>query len=393
MTSFPVYSIAGTSHPTFYNHNSPKIKRSPMTLFLYPFVTFLVSALSTLIAMPILLRFCKVRGLYDTPNERKVHHNNIPRLGGVLFAPALAIGMETSLALMILLDDSSFHIGLSTCLLFGALFMIFCIGLVDDIFGLDAKIKFAVQALASMFMSLCNLYINNLYGFCGIYEIPVYIGYPLTVLMSLLIINAINLIDGIDGLASSLSIIILAIFSFVFIRIDNMPFTMLTAGMIGPLLVFWCYNMFGSAEKGTKTFMGDTGSLILGFTFSYLCIKYAMFNPNAIPLQTCPILLSFTLLIIPVFDLIRVAIERLCEGRGMFSPDKRHIHHLFLGCGFSMHQSLACILAIQLAYDAFNCICFYYLHISSTLIVAFDIASYAGTIFLLKRLQGKKKAA
>lgn len=363
-----------------------------MLNYLYPILTFLVSALGTLIAMPILLRFCKRRKLYDVPNERKVHHNNIPRLGGVLFAPALAVGMEAALALMVVLNDFPIAIGISTCLLFGAIFMVFCIGLLDDIFGLDAKIKFAVQLVASLFMPLCNLYINNLYGFCGIYEVPVYVGYPLTVLISLLIINAINLIDGIDGLAGSLSVIILAVFTSIFMRIDNIAFAMLTMGLIGPILVFLYFNLFGNAEKGTKTFMGDTGSLILGFTFSYLCIKYAMFNPAVFSTRPCPILVSFTLVLIPVFDLIRVAIERIAQGKGMFTPDKRHIHHLFLATGMSMHGALLSILALQLLYCLVNFVSFYHFGICSTFIVLFDVISYALVTVALKAV-GKRKQA
>lgn len=358
-----------------------------MPIYFYPILTCLVGSLCTLIAMPKLLHFCKQRGLYDMPNERKVHTNKIPRLGGVLFAPAMAIGMEASLAMMVILRDVPIQIGVSTCMLFGALFMVFSIGLLDDIFGLDAKIKFTVQLIASLFMPLCNLYINNLYGFCGIYEIPVYIGYPLTVFISLLIINAINLIDGIDGLASGLSIITLAIFSIIFLRMENVAFSMLTLGLMGPVVVFLFFNLFGSPEKGSKTFMGDTGSLILGFSFAYLCIKYAMFNPAVFPTQPCPILISFTVVLVPVLDLTRVAFERLAIGKGIFTPDKRHIHHLFLATGLNMHQSLICILLLQLVYDAINCCSFYYLGISSTWVVLFDVVSYAALTLLLKQLK------
>lgn len=355
-----------------------------MPHYLYPIVTFIVSLLCTWAAMPVLLHFCHERGLYDVPNARKVHTNNIPRLGGVLFAPALVLGMEASVALMTITNDPAMPISMSTCLLFGAVFMVFCIGLVDDLVGLDAKIKFTVQLIASMCMPLCNLYINNLYGFCGIHEISPFIGYPFTVFVSLLIINAINLIDGIDGLASGLSILTLGIFSFIFMRMDNVPFSLVTMGLLGSLVVFICFNLFGSLKRNRKTFMGDTGSLILGFTLAYLCIKYAMFNPAVMPSQPCPILISFTLVIVPVFDLVRVAFERIIRGKGIFTPDKTHIHHLFMKAGFSMHQALICILSLQAAFDILNSVSFYYLHISSTWIVFFDILTYALVCSLLK---------
>lgn len=355
-----------------------------MSNVIYPIITFTVSLLCTWVTMPLLLKFCHKQGLYDTPNARKVHHNNIPRLGGVLFAPALVMGIEASIVAMVTTSSNLMPISLSACLLFGAVFLVFCIGLVDDLVGMEAKIKFAIQLVASLCMPFCNLYINNLYGFCGIYEIPAIVGYPLTVFTSLLIINAINLIDGIDGLASGLSLITLGIFTFIFLRMDNVPFTLLTTGLMGALTVFMRYNLFGNAERHRKTFMGDTGSLILGFTFAYLCIKYAMFNPSAMPSQPCPILISYTLVLVPVFDLVRVAFERLVQGKGIFSPDKRHIHHLFLAAGFSMHQALACILALQVFYDVVNTASFYYLQLSPTWIVIFDIVSYALVCTLLK---------
>ena len=355
-----------------------------MPTVIYPIITFIVSLLCTWATMPQLLKFCHRRGLYDTPNARKVHSNNIPRLGGVLFAPALVMGIEASIVAMNITGDNLMPISLSACLLFGAVFLVFCIGLVDDLVGMEARIKFAIQLVASLCMPFCNLYINNLYGFCGIYEIPAIVGYPLTVFTSLLIINAINLIDGIDGLASGLSLITLGIFTFIFIRMDNVPFSLLTTGLMGALTVFIAYNLFGNAERHSKTFMGDTGSLILGFTFAYLCIKYAMFNPATMPSQPCPILISYTLVLVPVFDLVRVAFERLIQGKGIFTPDKRHIHHLFMAAGFSMHQALACILGMQVFYDVVNTVCFYSLQLSPTWIVLFDIVSYGLVCTTLK---------
>lgn len=359
----------------------------------YPLLTFIISFSLTLAGMPFLLRFCKKAGLYDIPNERKVHHNNIPRMGGVLFAPAMALSMICAVALMTSLHQDFLGIGPSTFLLLGALFMIFCIGMIDDLIGLDAKIKFIVQFVASLFMPLCNLYINNLYGFCGIYEISPFIGYPLTIFISLLIINAINLIDGIDGLASGLSVIALGAFTVIFIRMDNTAFAMMCTALLGTVLVFMGFNLFGNVERGMKTFMGDTGSLILGYSFAYLCIKYAMFNPAVFPIRPCPILISFTLVLIPVFDLIRVAFERLLRGKGIFSPDKTHIHHLFLATGMSMHHALVCILLLQIGFDMVNFGLFYMLGVSSTLIVVIDIVAYAAVMAMLKRAGRKAHAA
>ena len=355
-------------------------------LLFYPIITMLVSALVTVISMPLLLRFCQERGLFDMPNERKVHHNKIPLLGGVLFAPATVIGIGVSILVMMALKDNWLPSMAEPALfLFFGMFLIYIIGLLDDILGLDAKIKFGTQLVASFFMPFCHLYINNLYGFCGIYEISTWVGYPLTILLSLLIINAFNLIDGIDGLASGLGIIALGVYSYLFASLGSVVFTVFAMGLFGTMMAFMYFNLFGNAEKFTKTFMGDTGSLILGYSITYLSIKYSMYNPQVFPVQSCPILVAYTLVLVPVLDLIRVAIERVSIGKGMFTPDKRHIHHLCMAAGMSMHKALAFILSLQFAFDLLNLALFKYLSVPTTLIVLLNVAVYVLVVILLKK--------
>lgn len=364
-----------------------------MEQILYPAAAFVTALVFTAVLMPRLLRFCNERGLFDIPNERKVHHNKIPRLGGVFFAPSIVMGMSAVAVLMLLLGGPDVSLSVSATLLFAALFMIFTIGIIDDLLGLDAKIKFWVQIAASVFMPLCHLYINNLYGFCGIYEIPVWVGYPLTVFISLLIINAFNLIDGIDGLSSLLSIVCLGIFAFIFHRLGVTLYVSFIASLLGSLIVFFFFNFFGSEKRGHKTFMGDTGSLILGYSIAYLAIKYAMYNPEALQQQRCPILISYTLVFVPVIDLARVAVWRKLQHKGMFVPDKTHIHHLFLATGMSMHAALAWIVGLQLLFNVANIVMFRYLHVCSTLIVAFDLVVYALVIVLLYRFRKAEPAS
>ncbi len=351
----------------------------------YPYISFAVAMAVTFVCMPVLLQFCKTRGLFDMPNSRKVHHNCIPRLGGTLFVPAMLAGMFAVGALSMWQDDGYFTLGISSVLMFVALIMVYTIGLIDDVLGLDAKVKFAIQFIAAAFMPVCNLYINNLYGFCGIYEIPVWVGYPLTMLIALTLINAINLIDGIDGLSSGLGVIALGVFSYLFIRLGSPVFAVFSLGLAGSLVAFMYYNLFGSAERFTKTFMGDTGSLVLGFSLTYLCIKYCMFNPAVFHTQNCPILVSFTLVAVPVFDVVRVAVSRVSRGKGMFTPDKTHIHHLCLATGMSMRRALVCVLALQVAIDGLNLLLFKVCGVGSTLIVLADIIVYAVIVIVLQK--------
>lgn len=322
---------------------------------IYPVVSFVASLLVTVCAMPLLLRFCRMKGLYDLPNERKVHHNNVPRLGGVLFVPAMLAGLCASLLLMSGSLDT-LTLKTSSMVLFAGFFLIYLIGVADDLFGLRATWKFAIQFIASLFLPLCGVEINHLYGFLGIGALPVCVSYPLTVFVSLLIVNSINLIDGIDGLASGLSIMALSIFTVLFFRLNVIGYTLLSCGFLGSVVAFFHFNMFGDAERHTKTFMGDAGSLMLGYVLAYFSIKYAMYKPELLPVRESALFVSYTLLLLPTFDLIRVSLARLHRGVALFHPDKTHIHHKVMAAGCTMRQALLAILALYVVFCVLNCV-------------------------------------
>jgi UDP-N-acetylmuramyl pentapeptide phosphotransferase/UDP-N-acetylglucosamine-1-phosphate transferase len=318
--------------------------------YIFPLISFVVSLLVTAVGMPPLLHLCQVCGLYDMPNERKVHHNKIPRLGGIFFAPAMIVGLVVSFLVMSYTQPKMPQFGMPTFYISVGIFLIYIVGLIDDILGLKASLKFLIQFISALFLPICGVCLNNLYGLFGVYEIPMAVGYPLTVFIALVIINSINLIDGIDGLAGSLSVVALTTFSVLFYQLDVVSYAMLGAGLCGAVLAFLYYNMLGDADRNTKTFMGDTGSLILGYALAFFAIKYAMDNSPRIPFRRDALLVSVTLLWLPTIDLTRVAIGRLCHGVSMFHADKTHIHHLLLGTGLTMHQTLAVIVGLQLGF-------------------------------------------
>ena len=349
-------------------------------------ITFVVSFAFTALLMPWLIELCRQKGLYDQPNERKVHHNKIPRLGGLLFAPAMSIGIVAGfLYLGVSVESSQLPVfRLSTMILMAGLFLIYLIGVLDDLLGLSARVKFAVQVAASAFMPLCGLYINNLYGLFGLWEIPFWAGSALTVFACLLIVNSVNLIDGIDGLSSGLSMLALTAFAVLFWELGVESYTLVSLGLIGAVAAFFFFNVFGSERRGTKTFMGDTGSLVLGYTLAYLSIKYAMNNPSVLAQRPHGMVVVITLLAVPVFDLVRVACMRLVHGKGIFHPDKTHIHHLALAAGCSMSWALVLIVALQLLIMAVN-VLLVRLAININLLLLVDILLYGALITLLRR--------
>ena len=186
--------------------------------YIYILLSFVLSMVCGLVFIPLIIRYCKRKNLFDLPDKRKVHKNAIPRLGGVSFMPSMIV---TGLVALLVYDgvtgDQHVTLSLWSCLFFISLLLIYAVGIIDDLIGLDATTKFFVQIVAATLMPLSGLYINNLYGFLGFQEIPAYVGMPLTVFIIVFIDNAINLIDGIDGLAGGLALLGLSGFLACFI--------------------------------------------------------------------------------------------------------------------------------------------------------------------------------
>ncbi|MBQ7683717.1 MAG: glycosyltransferase [Bacteroidaceae bacterium] len=343
--------------------------------YVYLIFAMLVSAATAMILIPWLIYLCHKNKLYDQPDERKLHKNNIPRMGGIAFVPATLMGITTTFAFMLERGGLVENIHTSTLLISIGVALIYFIGLIDDMFGLSANLKFIVQLIASLAFPLSGLYFNHLYGFLGIYEIPLWIGYALTIFVTLLVVNSINLIDGIDGLASGISFIALAVYCLLFYQQGHLVYCIFACSLMGALLVFMYYNILGSEKKKKKTFMGDSGSLFLGFSLCYLGIKYAMDNPNVMEARPDGILAAYTVLIIPTFDLIRVAIARKLRGGDMFEADKTHIHHKLLKSGRSATLTLITIIGMDLLFIALNFTLFY-VGLPLTWIVLIDIVLF-----------------
>ena len=351
---------------------------------LYIITTFLVSFAAGAICIPLVVQMCKKYNLYDQPNARKVHKVAIPRLGGIVFMPSMLFGITAGFTVLHNYNGKTFVLTVSmVAMIFGA-FLIYLIGLLDDFKGMKAAHKFVIQLVASSVFPLCNLMINDLHGFCGINEIPIYVSYPLTVLVIMVIVNAMNLIDGIDGLSSSLSILILLAFAHLYYQLGAPIFVLLAIGLVGPVVAFFIYNFFGKVGRN-KVFMGDTGSLFLGYVIAYLAIKYQMYNDLVFPYREESLLVSETLVFIPVIDVARVAIFRKLRGNGIFEPDKTHIHHIIMQAGASMHQTLAIILLMFGVFCVVNYGLFIF-DLNITFIILIDVAIYGLFMWIMSKL-------
>lgn len=325
---------------------------SIQAIFVY---TFTLSLFLGYLIIPRILVISLKMHLYDEPNVRKVHRGFICRLGGFSFAPSVIIASLLAVCFGMNVQNQhilsefyiySFHILILIC----GLIFLFLIGLYDDLIGANYKQKFIFQIIVSSLFPLSGVYINNLDGILGIYELTPWIGIPLTVTIMVMIINAFNFIDGIDGLAAGLSFISMIVILGLCIWWDYYILGIIAAAALGVIVPFFIYNVFGKKEgKRKKIFMGDTGSLTLGYISSFFIIIFSsqndLFTNNGNYYDY--VIVAFSTIIVPVFDLIRVAFSRILKGVSPFKPDMNHLHHKLIKLGFSMRMAMLLIIALS----------------------------------------------
>ena len=285
-------------------------------------LAFFSALVVTLIVIPPLISFIHKYHLFDKPNARKEHSLPIPTMGGF----AIVAGMIASLLLWF-----PFSANAPTISFFFSVFVLLALGIIDDLKDLSAKYKFVVQTGVAILIALSGIRISSFDGLLGIYELPVYAQYTFTILAIVGITNAFNLIDGIDGLAGGLAFMSLVLLG-LFLTLNGDANTALIAfALAGGILAFMYFNL-----NPAKIFMGDTGSLVLGFVISVLCIRLMQVNESmaTTSLKHAPVFV-LALVLIPVFDTLRVFIIRTLNGGSPFVADKTHIHHLLTNQGYS----------------------------------------------------------
>ncbi len=289
--------------------------------------------------------------IFDLPDaSRRVHTVPVPRLGGMSFMPTLIIVITFTVGFLYRfglmtkpLQDNVLLIRVAYML--GSGFLLYVLGIVDDLTDLNYKVKFLIQFAASALLVSSGLWINNLYGLFGVWRIPFYVGMPLTLVLMVLVTNAINLIDGIDGLASGLAIISLGVLSVIFIYERRFVYSMTSVTMLGAVAAFWLFNVFGTPERKTKLYMGDTGSLTLGLVLCFLIVSICAFRGHNGITRNCKyFIIAFSSLMIPILEVARLFFTRLIRHRSPFKADLDHIHHRLMRCGLSVRQTRWAIL-------------------------------------------------
>jgi UDP-N-acetylmuramyl pentapeptide phosphotransferase/UDP-N-acetylglucosamine-1-phosphate transferase len=289
---------------------------------------FITAFFITYLAIPSIINVSFVKNLFDKPGERSSHTRSIPTLGG------FGIFAGTSFAITFWTPFSVFsELQYILC----ALIIIFLFGAKDDIVPLSPGKKLMGQLLAASILAVkADVRISSFYGVFGIGELPYWVSTVFSIFTIIVINNAFNLIDGINGLAGTVSVLICITFGTWFFMIDELELAVVAFCLTGSLLAFLKYNY-----TPAKIFMGDTGSLFIGLVCSILAIKFMEINKVLDPkiaIYSIPAV-TMGIMVIPLFDTLRVFFIRVLQGRSPFSPDKNHLHHLLLNIGCSHLQA------------------------------------------------------
>lgn len=305
--------------------------------FFYPILFFAGSYIITFLTIPKIIGLVEYKKLMDEPNKRSSHIKRTPTLAGVSFFYTLIFAL---FFLRVWCDhDEAIY-------LIPGLTILFIMGLKDDLVVLSPYTKLIAQIIAIVFIiSNESFTIYSLNGFFGIDEIPIYIYYCIAGFIMLTIINAYNLIDGIDGLAAIVGIVILIIYATIFYMTKEYFFLLISLTLNGCLIAFLKFNL---STTGEKIFMGDTGSLIVGFIISILTLKFLALSPekyDSLPflIENIP-LIAISILIVPLFDTARVFTIRLANKRSPFSADRNHTHHILIDYFRISHQKASFII-------------------------------------------------
>lgn len=307
-------------------------------MFIWLTVAFVIGLIVSLNTFPAIFMISVKKQLMDEPGSRSVHSKRTPTLGGIAIFMSLVVVITTLGALL----DTKLLL-----LLLGGMTILFFLGLKDDLLVLSPKKKFLGQLMAAFVLIIFTD--TRIMGFSGILGndiLPYWVSVFFTLFVYVLIINAYNLIDGVDGLAGSLALFACAAFCYLFLITRDMSMATIAMATIGSLLPFLRLNF----AKKRKIFMGDTGSMIIGFLISFFVVRFiseAQILNKSVYFNSAPIL-ALSIVFFPLLDTLRVFFIRAVINRtSPFQADQNHLHHEFLKLGYSHKQTTACVVLIN----------------------------------------------
>ena len=355
----------------------PMTISSLLVLLIYGFIF-------TWLTIPRIAEVVRRYKIFRKPSDRDLHWRFVPKLTGLSFYVALLV---VAFAFVPFVDVKRL------ILVLGAGAIVVYVGIRDDIYQLRPIVKLLLQMVAVAFFAFGDdLVVRNLHGFVNIYELPVGVDYFLTFFVGVFMINAFNLCDGIDGLAAMLGIVMFVCYGSIFYIIGDYLFLSFCVILIGCLFAFLRFNI----PHKNKVFMGDTGSLFLGFIF-YLFTMYFVTNKSVIlsvfvPHKSLLVLAALCIFVVPILDSGSVFFSRAWHRKSPFLPDNNHIHHLVLH--FTKNHVMASLLivaALTATLMLFSQLAFTLTHEVTTIVFLLYLFTWYVVLFFIRRRVRKER--
>lgn len=301
---------------------------------MYYLLSFLSSFATAVLFFPVLIQLFTKYKLSDSPGGRKIHQHVVPSMGGIGFFMAATISLGIWIWQFSIPDIRY---------VYGGILLMFFVGLRDDFVELRASKKLLGQLVSVLLVVVvADIRVRSFHGFLGLNELNLFASYTFSTIVLLALTNGFNLIDGLDGLAGTIAVISLSLLGTWFYIQGVESYALISFTFLGGVLAFLVFNWHPA-----KIFMGDTGSLTLGFTLGTLIIAFMEINeglPEGTFMKFEPTFgISVALMIYPLYDMARVFARRISQGRGPMSPDKSHVHHFLMRMGLK-HNQVALVL-------------------------------------------------
>ncbi|MGN0196987.1 MAG: glycosyltransferase family 4 protein [Candidatus Gastranaerophilaceae bacterium] len=328
-----------------------------------------ISFLVSIFVVPAVIYFSEKKGLMDAPGERKIHDHPVPRLGGV------AVWLSTMLTFLFLVFLSYYPYGsLLSGILLGSSLM-FLLGLIDDIYCLDAKFKLFIQLAIATIVFCLGIRIENIYLPFGISFNLGFLSWFVTTAWIVGVSNAVNFIDGVDGLAGSVISVSAVTLGLIAASCSaDMVGPLIAFILAGAMLAFLTYNF-----NPAKIFMGDSGALFSGFLLATLSVTGVM------QVESVAMWVPLLVLAVPIFDITFASFRRIMKGKSPFVADAEHIHHRLLHAGLSQNQTVLVLTIIAAIVGAIGVLC-----INVSIIKYFIYAMALAVVMLILNFQARK---
>lgn len=353
-------------------------------------IAFFIALTAVSVILSRIIYITKRKNSSDITDAHKLASNSIFRLAGISFFPIMLFVISICALIATSIHEmENIQIYEPTLIRLPAFIsgylLLWGIGVKNDITGLSHKNKIIALFLAALILVFGDIYINDFNGLFGIGAIPDWIGMPFTIILVMFIISTINLIDNTDGPSSGFSIIAFINLGILFFERNIFCYTLICTIFIGILIPFFYFNVFKTSKKIS---MGNTGSLTLGYLLAFLGIRYAMNTDANYEQLTSPVMVTLSTMFIPMFDTLRVILERICKGKSPFLPDRRHIHQKLLDLGLSHCKTMVWLVICAEIFVILNINLVKILNIN--VVFAMDMILWVGLIQALNFLKRKK---